>query len=85
MANWKVELNHGDIEDIEDSYSDMVLDEAKAIADRANNMRRENTAEYNYRLSPGRKGGRHYGIVIADAPSAVGDNSRNNTLLKALG
>lgn len=86
MANVRIELNHAGIEEIEDSYSSLALEKARAIQARANGMRSDKSvAEYNVHLRPGRKGGRHYAVVSADAPSTARDNARYNTLAKAMG
>lgn len=86
MGKVEVRLNHSGIEAIEDSFAEMALSHAERIRARANGMRSEaGVAEFNASLRRGRKGGRRYAVVSADAPSTVKDNARNNILAKAMG
>lgn len=85
-ANVRLELNHDGIEQIEDSFAEVALQHAESICARANAMRaRASEAEFNVGLRGGRKGGRRYAVVSADAPSVIHDNAKNNILAKAMG
>lgn len=86
MGNVRIKLNDAGVEEIEDSFSSVVLGMATTIQHAANAMKNAQTrgaADYNVGLRPGRKGGRHYAVVSADAPSTRRDNAKNNTLAKA--
>lgn len=85
MASVRVELNRSGVEDIEDSFAEQCLSYATEICERANAMRSsEGVAEFNVNLRRGRKGGRRYAVVSADAPSTKADDARNNILAKAM-
>lgn len=85
MGNVRIKLNNAGIEAVEDSFSSVALAHAQSIQASANAMRSNRwVAEFRCGLRPGRKGGRHYAVVSADAPSVIADNARHNILAKAM-
>lgn len=82
----RIELNHAGLEEVENSCAPLALAEAQKVQARANGMRsRKGIAEFGCGLRKGRRGGRQYAVVSADAPSNAADNARHNILAKAMG
>lgn len=85
MAN-RIEWNHEALEAAEDEFADEAMRIAEKAAAIANAMRtRASIAPYNVSERRGRKGGRRYAVVSADAPSTKADEARTNALQKAAG
>lgn len=91
MANVEIELNHDTIEALIDEAMPIVRRKADEIAARANHMKGPGVKPYKVIESHGPspkyqyKGGRKFAMVVADDISTKRDNSKNNTLLKAMG
>lgn len=85
MAN-QIKWNHDVLEQALDDFAEEALRKAEKVKATADSMRtRPGIAPYNVNLRKGRKGGRRYAVVSADAPSTVANEARTNALNKAAG
>lgn len=82
----RIVWDHDALERALDSFAEDAMAKAQSVKSAADAMRsRSSIAPYNVNLRTGRKGGRRYAVVSADAPSTVADEGRTNALNKAAG